>query len=423
MITKNNLIKNLGWLFIFFINFPIIIILFLCLFEYSNLSKKIIKAKYNIDQKIVRGLEDTDYYQNKNFGDPYESLNILSLHPHYFLQTSQSSPKNYSIVKLDSEGFRINFYNKNNLKKGVFLGGSVAFGHGATSNFKTIPSYLTKYTNYNFTNLAQPNWNSTQELTSLIRYNQKYDLSISFSLANDINIFCVNKKNSILTDSPAGFEFYNDLYLNHSKNFLNKLYIKKTYSSLKNSFKEIFFNIFPDTYNLLQIRKRINSNIYNPFQQTTIAQECINNFDDLKKNIINNQYRMYEISEARNAEHIFIIQPFLHYHRNYSFLSTGLFLENEKKLIDEILSSELCGIIKCIELTDFFDQFNKLELVYDPSYRFCYNKCFDRSSNKLFNTKYRGDSFKENFFLDNYHLTDTGNDLVAKEIKKYLNKN
>ena len=154
MITKNNLIKNLGWLFIFFINFPIIIILFLCLFEYSNLSKKIIKAKYNIDQKIVRGLEDTDYYQNKNFGDPYESLNILSLHPHYFLQTSQSSPKNYSIVKLDSEGFRINFYNKNNLKKGVFLGGSVAFGHGATSNFKTIPSYLTKYKNYNFTNLA-----------------------------------------------------------------------------------------------------------------------------------------------------------------------------------------------------------------------------------------------------------------------------
>ena len=132
---------------------------------------------------------------------------------------------------------------------------------------------------------------------------------------------------------------------------------------------------------------------------------------------------MYEISKARNAEHIFIIQPFLHFHRNYSFLSTGLYLENEKKLIDEILSSELCAIIKCIELTDFFDQFNKLQLVYDPSYRFCYNKCFDRSSNKLFNTKYRGDSFKENFFIDNYHLTDTGNDLVAKEIKKYLNKN
>jgi hypothetical protein len=418
---KNNLIKISGWLFIFSINFPIIIILFICLFEYSNLAKKIIKAKYNIDQKIVRGLENTDYYQNKNFGDPYEFINNLSLHPHYFSQSSQSNPKNYSIVKVNSEGFRINFDNKNNLKKGVFLGGSVAFGHGATSNFKTIPSYLTKYTNYNFVNLGQPIWNSTQELTALIRYNPKYNLSISFSLSNDIHSFCVNKKNSLLTDSPEIFNFINRLYLNHSENFLNELYVKENYNSLKNSFKNIFFNIFPDTYNFFQIRKRINTDIYNPFQQTIVAQDCIKNFDDLKKSIINNQYKMYEISKLRGAKHIFIIQPFLHLHRDYSFLSNEVFLKNEKKLIKEILSSELCGIIECVDLTDFFDQFNKLKLVYDPGYKFCYNKCFKDSSKKLFNTKNRGDSFKENFFIDNYHLTDTGNELVAKEIKKYFN--
>ena len=117
---KNNLIKISGWLFIFSINFPIIIILFICLFEYSNLAKKIIKAKYNIDQKIVRGLENTDYYQNKNFGDPYEFINNLSLHPHYFSQSSQSDPKNYSIVKVNSEGFRINFDNKKLIETTLF---------------------------------------------------------------------------------------------------------------------------------------------------------------------------------------------------------------------------------------------------------------------------------------------------------------
>ena len=82
------------------------------MFEYLGFAKKILKKNYNITE-LVRGIEDTDYYNQKNYGDPYDFINKLSFHPHYFSIASQGNEKNIDIVKVDNNGFRLNF--KNNL--------------------------------------------------------------------------------------------------------------------------------------------------------------------------------------------------------------------------------------------------------------------------------------------------------------------
>lgn len=415
--NKKKIYTNIfGYIFIIIIYIPLIIIILLTLFEYLGFAKKILKKNYNITE-LVRGIEDTDYYNQKNYGDPYDFINTLSFHPHYFSIASQGNEKNIDIVKVNNNGFRLNFKNNFNKNKAVFLGGSVAFGHGATSNFNTIPSYLSKYSKNNFINLGQPIWNSSQELLSLLRYDEKFEMSISFSLSNDIHSFCVNKKNSHVIDSPELFSFINNVYESSYKNFFNKLYLDRIYDSFKNTIKIIGFKIYPKSYNLLQANKRKHQgNVYIPFQQTNTALNCIKHFKELKKSIVENQLRMHQIAKSRNAKHIFIIQPFLHLHENYNFLSNKEFLLNEKKLINSILDSELCNTIKCIDLTNYFDQLNFKQLVYDPGLKFCYNICFSDKVKELYNQDILGLSFEKNVFIDNYHLTDKGNLLIAKKI-------
>ena len=63
---KKNYTNIFGYIFIFIIYVPLIIIILLTLFEYLGFAKKILKKNYNITE-LVRGIEDTDYYNQKNY--------------------------------------------------------------------------------------------------------------------------------------------------------------------------------------------------------------------------------------------------------------------------------------------------------------------------------------------------------------------
>ena len=423
MKSENSLfVKIIYSLVLILLYFPLFCIFSIFVFEHSGSIFFLQKKLYDTDVKIVRGLENTLYYDKKNVGDPYNYINNLKLHPHYFSISQGSLSDNSHIVSLDEDGFRKNLINTKNKSKGVFLGGSVAFGHGVTSNYTTIPSFISKFSKINFKNLAQPVWNSSQELASLLLYDESYDLSISFTLANDINTFCHNKLiKKVPIDSPEVFSLVNQLIEDSKKKLINYSYLNEIHKKTSDFMRDIVYENFPDIYNFLQISKRINTDIYIPFQQTEVAKNCVKHFEELKEMILNKQLKMYQISRSRGADHIIVFQPLLHFHNDYNFLSNEVFLKNEKNLIQSLIKSEICKKIKCINLTNFFDTFDQRQLVYDPGMKFCYKNCFNDNIDNLYNFSKSNLSYKNNFFIDNYHLTDFGSEIVSKEIIKYLN--
>lgn len=97
---------------------------------------------------------------------PYMTL----MHKRYF-----SSP----VVNTDQQGFRLSYDKegvinsitwKERKKKGIILGGSFAFGVGATSDAHTISSILSSLSSYSFLNLGIRAGNSTQELIALLPF-------------------------------------------------------------------------------------------------------------------------------------------------------------------------------------------------------------------------------------------------------------
>lgn len=88
---------------------------------------------------------------------------------------------NYSsnVVNIDSKGFRVTYKNSNRISdfKNIegwpiclLVGGSNAFGVGATSDKKTISSILSAYTDYLWLNFGGRAFNSTQELLLFLLY-------------------------------------------------------------------------------------------------------------------------------------------------------------------------------------------------------------------------------------------------------------
>ena len=415
-------------LLIIIINLPFIFFLLIIGMEIFGMTRLLTNKIFNIENiTISKGLESTQYYKsyNKNTNvlkDPYAIVTGLYFHPYYILSApwkkADEKLKRNEVVNIGNDNFREGVIDRSK-KKAIFTGGSVAFGHFSTSDKTTIPSYLSLYSKYNFKNLGQPSWNSTQELISLLKHNQDYDLSISFSLANDLFTFCVNKSvNYEIIDAPEKY-FSIEKFMT-SNDLLNSFYINKFKNNISNSLKLLTYKFLPDTYNFLQIYKRFYSSDYITFESTPDAKNCTKYKDEILFKVLENQNKMYEISKSRNSQHIFIIQPFLHLHKNYNFLADKDYIKLEKDIINSLMTSSFCKKTTCLDLSDFFDnsKYTKI-LLYDPGYRFCQKNCFKKDF-KYANHNKSDDSFKNNFFVDGYHLTDNGNLEIAKYISQFI---
>lgn len=128
--------------------------------------------------------------------DPYGNFTVQHLHPFYFFSVS-SEPKllaeiNNATVSVGHEGFRGSPpEEKGDRKLAFLLGGSAAFGFGASSNQTTISGYLNDLQQeYHFVNAGVASWNSTQEFyrvaMQLLRY--KPALIVVYDGANDADI-------------------------------------------------------------------------------------------------------------------------------------------------------------------------------------------------------------------------------------------
>ena len=125
--------------------------------------------------------------------------------------------KNFSsdVVNTDNIGFRLNFINNNSHKLenlfhenevSLVIGGSTAFGFGASSDEKTISSQLSILTNEIYINFGATAFNSMQELILFINFFQKFkkiknviilsgvnDLFLSFSQKKNITLIFLTK--------------------------------------------------------------------------------------------------------------------------------------------------------------------------------------------------------------------------------------
>jgi len=114
---------------------------------------------------------------------------------------------NYSsdVVNTDSRGLRVtykgsnkisDFKNIDNESIGLFVGGSSAFGVGATSDRETIPSILNSISSYVWLNFGGRTFNSTQELL-LFMFNYQHIDNIKniiiFSGTNNIILHYLSK--------------------------------------------------------------------------------------------------------------------------------------------------------------------------------------------------------------------------------------
>jgi len=319
-------------------------------------------------------------------------------------QEQDIAKTNSSIVSIANDGFREIETQSSKDKKLVFLGGSTAFGHFSSKNNTTIGAYLNQLSPLTVINRNAPSWNSHQELVALFKYGflDKVEASISLSLANDISIICKerNLNNDEALDFPESW-----VKLNNLVSDIRGEPKTKTNAFVRNV-KDVARKAFPNTYLLLHEIKEKNS--INKMASKSMFGNCDNNdIERVAKSFLSNQNKMSKLAQSYGFKHFLIIQPQFELH-NGVLIEEGQSLEKKfkKSVIKYVMDSKYCSKNPCLDLSTVFD-----------------NKGFFLK--KYYNSVASNDSMlkqwiESGIFVDNLHLNDRGNKVIAQETVKWI---
>jgi hypothetical protein len=149
----------------------------------------------------------------------YASFRVQHINPFYLfffpLEAARRAAMGNDVCSVGPDGFRGPGPEAARGRKLAFvLGGSAAFGYDASSNDTTITGYLNRVqSDYHFVNAGVPSWNSSQEMIRLVHQilAHRPDLVIAYDGANDAAI--VNRYERWGFDFPAGTpETFETLY-------------------------------------------------------------------------------------------------------------------------------------------------------------------------------------------------------------------
>ncbi len=275
-------------------------------FEFTGISRKIYDKWVPSGESLP--LYQTDYYLKPLEQNPYDAFTVQHLNPFYLFSLPwrdlDRKAANNDYVHVDESGFRIN----PNLpsaaeRRAVLLGGSTAFGAHSSSDSRTLAATLTAKTGIGFINRNAPSWNSHQELVALVRYPEPYQLSVSFSFSNDVSQFCDTEQGaSVIIGAPESFtrleHFFNDIRGKPRVGF----------------FDDFSFNperLFPDTIVLgTRLKTAMIGATKKKRKGIRRGQRCKNqDVTPVVENFLRNQTVMSQVTEARGAFHIVVIQP------------------------------------------------------------------------------------------------------------------
>lgn len=373
--------NRLGYLIVFIIQISFFAIILIFCLEFFGISKTFLPSSQD---RAYNKLPELGYYSDpKITSDPYSPFTIQHLHPYYMFslpwRESDRKIRSNRIVGIDKSGFRINPANRgSSIKSIVLVGGSTAFGHFSSSDENTIAANLSKDLTVNVVNRNAPSWNTHQELIALAKYAEPYDLSMSFTLINDISVAC--ERNFLwdtayaYTDSPESFTTLSERVDNIRNDAVNIPFLR--------SFKAAVRNLIPDTYNLLG----------SSLKSETVNSECITPVEKIVSAFLKNQSAMNALSIGRGASHLVVLQPHVDLldkeHPRYSY---------KRKVYDAVMNSEFCSINECIDLSYSLNQSSTVYL-------------FD------------GTNLDMALFADRVHLLDRGvkfyTSYMSAEIKK-----
>jgi lysophospholipase L1-like esterase len=323
----------------------------------------------------------SDAFVNQDIAKQVEKdLKInLKISPHPFCSWRSYPDQKLKTIETNRHGFRSKKLNDYNGKNYMLLGGSVAWGFGATSN-DFIPSYLIEKNlnekdNVNVINLADQMYSSVEEVQSFVSYLDEINpkLIITLTGTNDINRAMNNryKYSSLHSVWLDFFAWGNSLGIIREQSYIKrfiKLFIRNT--KIKNIFKKDYFNL-------------------KDYKKDKILIKLFKN----KIDIINT------ICEKKNIKVLHCLQPDICFKKNRSSYEEKYYSFLKKNYdYDFIISS----------FNKLKDQFFKNNNKDNISYKDLTN-CFD--------------DCKETIFFDRSHVSNQGNKIISKKITDEININ
>jgi len=271
------------------------------------------------------------------------------------------------VINTDINGFRHNSkkcFDRNNIlinkkKTSLLIGSSSVFGVGASKDIKTISSYLSD-NNTEVLNFGGRAYNSFQEIISYIS-------------------FCDQVKN---ISSINVFSGVNDYFM--FKNSIKNNYVGPLYS------ENLFYKKMERISFLFKLKKILQFNStkkkYYPYPETS-----------LEKIIDRNLFFWKKISKGINTNLNFFLQPFIFWCKDQT--------SEEKQLID--FADKRLALIRSEE------NYNKLKKIYKM-------KCEEFEINFVDTNELLNNADNKWLFVDSIHLNDTGYELIAEKIKKWI---
>lgn len=301
------------------------------------------------DRSGKKRLHQTTYYGKPLDQDPYAQFVQQILHPYYIFglayEENEINGINNSVVSLDSSGFRETL-SVNSTRTGVVTGGSAAFGHYASDNAKTLSSQLSRLTGVQFYNRAAPSWNSHQEMLALAKYRDKYQISVSFSLANDISIYCYKGLwNGKFPDQMESFEKLQTWFRDIRKPPIVSLETSPMFLRLRAGLEKSF----PMVMHIL------HGHWEDMFPEGGPARgmgPCEKNIDGLVEIFLHNQKTMRALTESRGGVHLLVIQPMLEMHLNAHVKESGTG-RVRRKVVESVMASDFCKT-GCLDFSRLF---------------------------------------------------------------------
>lgn len=326
---------------------------------------------------------NSDYYGRDFEGNPYEAFSIQHLNPFYMFGLPWTpdaiATANNSVVSLNQAGFRNSFQNGARMT-GIFLGGSTAFGSGATSDLTTIPSALNKLQgDYNFMNYGVPSWNSHQEMVAYTKIPAGTKYVISFSGANDFIValrYC-KKGYEFPQGTPESFE-----------------YLAAITDNIRGDRKDggMISRLFPRT------RKKLSRLFYGKGGSRAQRPNCQSRILEAADAFIRNQSVVRDLALVRGSGYLLVLQPstqFLVPTERERYVGE---VELRRDFYRYVMASRLCQAADCLDLSETFRDAVPLQASETPE-----------DPNRA-------------IFVDMVHLTDRGYALVAERLDAMIRR-